>query len=111
MVFRARLPQCRDEEGDGRMDEDSARAGSRSALERLAGRLADRVPAASRGLRDDLRRTFRAVLETALTDLDLVTREEFDIQAAVLRRTRERLETLEREVARLERERGTGIGE
>lgn len=93
------------------MDEDSARAGSQPALERLAGRLADRVPAASRGLRDDLRRTFRAVLETALTDLDLVTREEFDIQAAVLRRTRERLETLEREVARLERERGTGIGE
>lgn len=93
------------------MDEDSARAGSRPALERLAGRLADRVPAASRGLRDDLQRTFRAVLETALTDLDLVTREEFDIQAAVLRRTRERLETLEREVARLERELGAASGE
>lgn len=93
------------------MDEDSTRAGSRPVLERLAGRLADRVPAASRGLRDDLQRIFRAVLETALTDLDLVTREEFDIQAAVLRRTRERLETLEREVTRLERELGAGSGE
>ena len=93
------------------MDEGSTPADSPFPLERLAGRLADRVPAASKGLRDDLQRTFQAILESALTDLDLVTREEFDIQAAVLRRTRERLEALEREVARLEREQGIDTGE
>ena len=50
-----------------------------------------------------LERNFKAVLQGGLAKLDLVTRQEFDIQAAVLRRSRERLEELEKRIAALEK--------
>lgn len=50
----------------------------------------------------DLERNFRALLAGTFTRLDLVTREEFDAQARVLARTRERLEALEQRLAALE---------
>jgi len=53
----------------------------------------------------DLERNFRAVLESALSRLDLISREEFDTQAAVLKRTRGKLDALTAEVERLEKER------
>jgi len=74
-----------------------------NSLEELARKLADAVPPGVTALRDDLERNFRAVLQGALAKLDLVTRQEFDIQAAVLRRSRERLEELERRIAALEK--------
>ena len=46
--------------------------------------------------RDELQQNFKAVLQAGLAKLDLVTREEFDVQRAVLLRTREKLEALER---------------
>lgn len=72
------------------------------SLEELARKLADAVPPGLAAFRDDLERNFRAVLQGGLAKLDLVTRQEFDIQAAVLRRSRERLEELERRIAALE---------
>jgi BMFP domain-containing protein YqiC len=51
----------------------------------------------------DLEKNLRAVLQSAFARLDLVTREEFDIQQAVLARTREKLEKLEESVAQLEK--------
>ena len=71
-------------------------------LDELARRLAAAVPGAVGALRDDLQRNFRALLQGGLTRLDLVTRQEFDVQAAVLRRTREKLEALEKRLAALE---------
>lgn len=50
----------------------------------------------------DLERNLRALLGSALTRLDLVSREEFDIQRELLARTRSRLEALEKQVAGLE---------
>ena len=50
----------------------------------------------------DVQRNVRAVVGSALQRMDLVTREEFDVQAAVLARTREKLEALEARVAGLE---------
>ena len=50
----------------------------------------------------DLEKNFRALLTQGFTKLDLVTREEFDIQAQVLARTREKLEALEARVTELE---------
>lgn len=47
-------------------------------------------------------RELHVALQAALARLDLVTREEFDAQAAVLLRTRQKLEALEQELARLE---------
>lgn len=54
-------------------------------------------------MRSELERSFRALLSSTFEKLDLVSREEFDVQAQVLARTRARLEELERQVALLER--------
>jgi ubiquinone biosynthesis accessory factor UbiK len=72
------------------------------SLDELARKLADAVPPGLAALRDDLERNFKAVLQAGLAKLDLVTRQEFDIQAAVLRRSRERLEELEKRISALE---------
>lgn len=53
----------------------------------------------------DLERNLRAMLSGAFARLDLVTREEFDIQREVLARTREKLEALEAKIAELEKAR------
>jgi BMFP domain-containing protein YqiC len=50
----------------------------------------------------DAEKNLKAMLTSALAKLDLVTREEFDVQARVLARTREKLEALEVRVAELE---------
>lgn len=50
----------------------------------------------------DLQRNLRAMTQAWLRELDVVTREEFDAQCAVLARTRARLEALERQIAELE---------
>jgi len=73
------------------------------SLDELARKLADAVPPGLSALKDDLEQNFKAVLQSGLTKLDLVTRQEFDIQSAVLRRSRERLEELERRLAALEK--------
>ncbi len=68
----------------------------------LASKLADAVPAGIKTMRDDLEQNFRSVLKSGIGKLDLVTREEFDVQRAVLERTREKLEALEAKLAELE---------
>jgi hypothetical protein len=50
----------------------------------------------------DLRRNIRAMLSSAFTKLDLVSREEYDVQVEVLARAREKLVALEKRVAELE---------
>ena len=73
-------------------------------LDDLARRLSELVPPGLRGpaseaLQEDLQQTFKSTLQAGLSRLDLVTREEFDVQRAVLLRTREKLEALELAVA------------
>jgi ubiquinone biosynthesis accessory factor UbiK len=63
------------------------------------------LPPALRGFSEDLETNFRAVLRANLSRLDLVARDEFDAQARLLLRTRERLEQLEKRLAELEAER------
>jgi BMFP domain-containing protein YqiC len=72
------------------------------SLDELARKLADSVPPGLAALKNDLEQNFKAVLQGGLAKLDLVTRQEFDIQAGVLRRSRERLEELEKRLAALE---------
>lgn len=50
----------------------------------------------------DLEKNLRALLQGAFTKLELVSREEFDVQAELLRRTRQKLEMLEAKQAELE---------
>lgn len=71
-------------------------------LDDLARRLSDMVPPGLRQSREELQATFKTALQAGLGKLDLVTREEFDVQRAVLLKTREKLEALEKVVAELE---------
>lgn len=73
-----------------------------SAIDDMARRLAELVPPEARAARDDLVANFRDALRGGLRRLDLVTSEEFDIQRAVLQRTREMIESLEARVTELE---------
>ena len=72
-------------------------------LDDLAERLAGSVPGGIQILQDDLKKNLRASLEAGLAKLDLVTREEFDVQSAVLARTREKLQLLEAQLEELEK--------
>ncbi|GAA0682909.1 hypothetical protein GCM10009429_04080 [Dyella marensis] len=60
------------------------------------------VPPGLAQAHEDLRANFSDVLAQGLRRLDLVTREEFDVQSLLLARTRARVEALERRVADLE---------
>ena len=76
-------------------------------IDELARRLSSLVPPGLRQplsgeAREELQQNFKSVLQAGLGKLDLVTREEFDVQRAVLLRTREQLEALQRTVAGLE---------
>ena len=71
-------------------------------LDDLARRLSSLVPPSVREGREELQENFKSVLQTGLAKLDLVTREEFEVQRAVLLRTREKLDELQRTVADLE---------
>ena len=73
-----------------------------STIDQLAQRLAAMVPPGLQDARTDLSANFRAALQAGLRQLDLVTREEFDVQRSVLLRTREKIELLERQLAALE---------
>jgi BMFP domain-containing protein YqiC len=72
------------------------------SLDDIANRLAEAIPPGLHALRDDMEKTFRAVLQSAFAKMDLVTREEFEVQKAVLAKTRQKLETLEARVHELE---------
>jgi len=71
-------------------------------IDDLAKKVAGSVPSGLQFLQEDLQKNFRVVLEAGLSHLDLVTKEEFEIQRAVLLRTREKLDALESRIAELE---------
>lgn len=72
------------------------------SIDKLARRLAESVPENIRAMRADLEQNFRSVLRSSLSRLDLVTREEFEVQEAVLARTRQQCEAMEARVQALE---------
>ena len=72
-------------------------------LEELSARLSLLIAASPVA---DIEKNARALLSGFFTRLDLVSREEFDIQSQVLQRTREKLKALEDRVARLESRNG-----
>jgi hypothetical protein len=71
-------------------------------IDEIVRRLLAKVPQAARDVQQDLEENFRAVLRSSLGRLDLVTRDEFEVQTKVLERTRSRLEALEQHVKELE---------
>lgn len=73
-------------------------------LDDLAKKLAGFVPASLQNLQSDIENNMRSGLESGLRKMNLVTREEFDIQTEVLLRTRKKLEALEKVVHKLEKQ-------
>lgn len=72
------------------------------AFDDLAKRFAEAVPPSFRQFQTEMEKNAHAALQAAFAKLDLVTREEFEVQQAVLARTRAKLEELEKQVADLE---------
>jgi BMFP domain-containing protein YqiC len=74
----------------------------RNFIDDLTRQLRDVLPEGLATAREDLDDILRASISAALSRMDLVSREEFDVQAAVLARTREKLEALTKRLQELE---------
>ena len=68
----------------------------------IAKRFAEAVPPGVRQFQAEMEKNLHAALQAAFTKLDLVTREEFDVQRCVLLRTREKIEALQARLDELE---------
>jgi len=75
---------------------------AKETIDNLARTLAETLPESLKSMQRDVEKNFRAVLESSLAKLDLVTREDFEVQEAILARTRRKLDALEQKVAALE---------
>ncbi len=73
-------------------------------LDDLAHRLSGLMPETAKTFQEDIEKNLRAGLHSVFQKMDLVTREEFEVQAALLARSRERLKALEQRVQALEAE-------
>src|SRR5512147_2693703 len=85
---------------DGAMDDNKS---TRFSLDELARQLAGSVPQNLKVLGQDLERNFKTLLQAGIERMELVSREEFDLQRAVLERTRSKLEGMEARLAELEK--------
>jgi ubiquinone biosynthesis accessory factor UbiK len=72
------------------------------SLDSLVDRITNSIPPGFTHFKEDMEKNVHALLQSALSKLDLVSREEFEVQKAVLIKTRNRLEELEKRVAELE---------
>jgi len=71
-------------------------------INRLSDRITELLPDGLQQVKSDFDRRVKDLLQQQLSRYEMVSREEFDIQARVLQRTREKLETLENRLAELE---------
>ncbi|KSW17829.1 hypothetical protein OJ22_10725 [Proteus mirabilis] len=71
-------------------------------IEQIARQIQNVLPQGIKDLGDDIDKKIRAILQSQLNKLDLVNREEFDVQTQVLLRTREKLARLEQRLNELE---------
>jgi BMFP domain-containing protein YqiC len=75
----------------------------RKQIDATVKKFMDALPPGMREFKQDLEKNFRSVLQTTFAKMDLVTRQEFDVQAEVLKRTREKLDKLEKKLAEMEK--------
>jgi BMFP domain-containing protein YqiC len=71
-------------------------------IEEIAQQVSDSIPPSLKSIASDFEDKTKRVLQQKLSQLDLVTREEFDVQTQVLIKTREKISQLEKTIARLE---------
>lgn len=72
-------------------------------FDELSKKLADSIPDNVKTMRSDMEKHFHNIIQSMFSKLDLITREEFDIQALILSKTRGKLEKLEQRVEALEK--------
>ncbi len=77
----------------------------KNVIDELGRKISDMLPAGVGQLQADVEANIRALLQTTLSKMNLVTREEFDVQTELLQRTREKLEQLEQELKTLREQR------
>lgn len=70
-------------------------------FEDLAKKLYTSLPQSLQNFEQEIQQKFKEILQSALSHLDVITREEFDVQTKVLARTREKVEALEIQLAEL----------
>ena len=70
-------------------------------LEQLSKRISGLIPGDVKHMQDDFESNIKSLLQSTLSKMNLVSREEFDVQSAVLQRTREKLEQLEKQLEEL----------
>lgn len=75
-------------------------------LNELGKKLLDALPKGAETFKRDVEKNFRVVLQNTFAKLDLVTREEFDAQAKVLARSRQKIEALEKKIDAMEKQIG-----
>ncbi len=75
----------------------------RNVMDDLAGKISALVPPGMKDIQDDVEKNIRGVVQSAFARMELVTREEFDVQSEVLSRTRTKLDLLEKQVVELEK--------
>jgi len=73
------------------------------SIDDIASRLSDAIPPGLNTFKEDMEKNFRAILQSVLGKMELVTREEFEVQKGVLAKTRSRLESLEKRVEEMEK--------
>src|SRR5512134_145051 len=103
IAFPAQIPRFgagRRAPGGRAMDDKKS---TRFSLDELARQLAESVPQNLKVLGQDLERNFKTLLQSGIERMELVSREEFDVQRAVLERTRAKLEAMEARLAELEK--------
>ena len=76
-------------------------------LEDLARTLVSALPTSLQNLESEMQQQFKDILQATFARLDLVTREEFDVQVKVLARTREKIDALQMQVDTLLQEKNS----
>lgn len=70
-------------------------------FEELAKKLYTALPSSLQNIENEIQQKFKEILQSTFTRMDLVTREEFDVQTKVLARTREKIDALQTQVQTL----------
>jgi len=70
-------------------------------IEELADKFSQSIPSGAKAFQQDIEGSFKRILQSLIGKMDLVTREEFDVQKKVLARTREKIEALEKIIAEI----------
>lgn len=71
-------------------------------FEDIAQKLGSVLPEGLQVVQRDVEKNFKTILQGSFARMDLVTREEFDVQVEVLKRSREKLDAMEKQIAALE---------